>query len=190
MNIKEYQKTVVGLLNPTINNGPFMEKVGYLIAKMSSETGELFGEFCKRQFHGKTVTPEKLKDELGDIAWYIFNLIDILEPEYQASVYDIFQIERNGMTADDAVFVSFMTLTRNCGQACDYWTVGAFAQNNIKCQSVLVSVLCGITHIYLTLVDELGFSLEEILDGNIEKLSKRHNGKTYDPLFYTEAKSV
>jgi NTP pyrophosphatase (non-canonical NTP hydrolase) len=188
MELRTYQDKVVALLKPEIANGNFMEKIGYLIGKLDSEVGECFGGYCKKRFHNKNLDDTYFIDEFGDITWYLFNLVEVLDKDFQQTLYDLI-IETNKNEAsctEDSIMVSFMSLSKICGQFADYWIVGSFAADNIKCQSTLSSLLANLCHCLITIIKEHKFSLEVILNRNIEKLYVRH-GEKYDAKFYTES---
>ena len=75
MNTQEYKSEALRTLSPdlTIN-----ERLGLCGLGLSGEVGEVTDLLKKFLYHrnGRPLDSEKLRDELGDVLWYFFILLD------------------------------------------------------------------------------------------------------------------
>jgi NTP pyrophosphatase (non-canonical NTP hydrolase) len=68
MNFNEYQKEAIKTLNPLLSKS---DNIINACLGLSGECGEV-NDYVKKHFYqGHDLNPEKIKDELGDILWYI-----------------------------------------------------------------------------------------------------------------------
>jgi NTP pyrophosphatase (non-canonical NTP hydrolase) len=152
MTIEEYHKEAIKTVN--------INTVEYFTIGLVNECGELLSPLKKHLYHNKPIDIPNLKEELGDVAWYIVNLMSIkdfnlklskikLGINYSYAIKDIFRIMRITLDID----------------------------NNFSSQFLLT--------IFNEIVTELGYEIEEILDLNIDKLRKRH-GNAYSKEFYNK----
>lgn len=75
MTLNEYQE----LANRTRNQSE-LEVLNYTLG-LAGETGEFVEAIKKMLFHGHHTPPEKIKEELGDILWYVATLTSIFDFE-------------------------------------------------------------------------------------------------------------
>ncbi len=68
MNVNEYQKEAMSLLNPAI---PPKDVLLNALMGLCGESGEAIDLMKKHLFHGHELDREKLIKELGDVAWYL-----------------------------------------------------------------------------------------------------------------------
>ena len=68
MNINEYQKEAMTLLNPDI---PQREVLLNALMGLCGESGEAIDLLKKHLFQGHALDREKMIKELGDVAWYL-----------------------------------------------------------------------------------------------------------------------
>lgn len=171
----EYESFVTKLLKSDIASGPPEDLNFYLVTKLLSEFGECFGEWCKEQYHGKKIDKSVYIDELGDVAWYIYNIINIYIKEKDK----------------DDIYNMIDTLIED----------NAFDRNRIETQKLIkllftnfsqlyteqsYTLLYVITHNLVELIGGLDISYYEILSNNMVKLKKRH-GEQYNPEFYLKS---
>jgi NTP pyrophosphatase (non-canonical NTP hydrolase) len=179
MKLIDYEDKVVGLLKPEIANAPQHEKVLYLVSKLSSEFGEFIGEYCKKIYHGKKVTNETLISELGDVAWYLYNLFNFCRGQVRKDTdLEIKQmIDGRFVKNSDSVFATSMDIIRTIGCLAENWMMGKTDPAELE------QTIASLVVLFHVLVYELEFDMETILDGNINKLTARH-GASYNPSFY------
>lgn len=79
--LNEYQKEAAKTLKEMSQE----ETVKYLAMKMCEESGEVISLVAKHYYHGKEFNLEKLKEELGDVCFYVANLANT----YGVSLADI-----------------------------------------------------------------------------------------------------
>lgn len=72
-----YQKHILRTVPQNIH---FQERVAMMALGLAGEAGELVNILKKELFHKHPSNPEKIKDEIGDVLWYITAL---------ASAYDL-----------------------------------------------------------------------------------------------------
>ena len=86
MTPNEYQK----LTERTENKLEGGMRGANLLLGIAGETGELLDLLKKKYFHGKVVEKETIRDEIGDILWYIARISDYygftLEDFMQANI--------------------------------------------------------------------------------------------------------
>lgn len=68
MNVNEYQKEAMTLLNPALSG---QEVLLNALMGLCGESGEAIDVMKKHLFQGHALDREKLIKELGDIAWYL-----------------------------------------------------------------------------------------------------------------------
>ena len=68
MNVNEYQKEAMTLLNPDI---PREDVLLNALMGLCGESGEAIDLMKKHRFQGHPLDREKLIKELGDVAWYL-----------------------------------------------------------------------------------------------------------------------
>ena len=68
MNINEYQREAMTLLNPDI---PKEEVLLNALMGLCGESGEAIDLFKKHRFQGHELDRDKMIKELGDVAWYL-----------------------------------------------------------------------------------------------------------------------
>jgi NTP pyrophosphatase (non-canonical NTP hydrolase) len=75
MHFGEYQKLAKRTAND--KNEQKYKLANYSMG-LSGEAGEVTDYLKKVVFHGHSMDTEKLKDELGDVLWYLSNLADVM----------------------------------------------------------------------------------------------------------------
>jgi len=68
MNANEYQREAMTLLNPALKGEEILLNA---LMGLCGESGEAIDILKKHRFQGHPLDREKLKKELGDIAWYL-----------------------------------------------------------------------------------------------------------------------
>ena len=68
MNVDDYQQEAMSLLNPALNLQDVLENA---LMGLCGESGEAIDLLKKHRFQGHPLDKEKLKKELGDVAWYL-----------------------------------------------------------------------------------------------------------------------
>lgn len=76
MCFKEYIKKAKKTMNDNLTD---KEKIMNCLFGLAGETGEVLDYFKKIKFQGHTYSKEKAIDEIGDVFWYLGNLIDTLD---------------------------------------------------------------------------------------------------------------
>ncbi len=72
-NFDEYQRLARRTLNQNVEDSMRFANLGMGLA---GESGEVCDYLKKVVFHGHSLDADKLKDELGDVLWYLANLAD------------------------------------------------------------------------------------------------------------------
>ena len=98
----DYQKAALRTLYPDLSTN---ERLGLCGLGLTGETGEVADLLKKFLYHrnGKPLDVEKLKDELGDVLWYFFVLLDTVgltfEQVMEANVIKLETRHANGFNA-------------------------------------------------------------------------------------------
>jgi NTP pyrophosphatase (non-canonical NTP hydrolase) len=184
MYLSEYKTRVWDLFNPDIKKVP-KNALLYLASKLSEEISEIWNISLEYTINNLSITDiakqdeiakNKLKDECGDVLWYIANLSNLLnielEPNFIQSQYST---------------TSLISLTSLSGKL-----LGKILKRNFHNKSVdddeLRLIVNDIWKHYLEFINSEDIlynhsSLSDIMLHNINKLSQRH-GSTYNKDFY------
>lgn len=151
MTFEEYQKEAISFRTDTANNEE------YLTLGLIAEVGEAAGKIAKRIRDGVFDERAFIK-ELGDILWFVANLADCYDREYDTShsayLKDCFDIEADGDSFEDSTMksiTSYVALT-----VCDD---GNYLND-------VVAEVGYLAHRY-------GYTLEQVAEINIAKLRDR-----------------
>lgn len=80
MNVKDYQKAARRTL-PTL--GTTQADLIHMTMGLSTESNELLDIMKKNLAYGKPIDIPNMREEIGDIAWYLINLCTICEFEFE-----------------------------------------------------------------------------------------------------------
>lgn len=151
MTFEEYQKEAVKFRTESANNEE------YLTLGLIEEVGEAAGKLAKRRRDGVWDEKAFIK-ELGDILWFVANLADYYDREYDtnysAELKDCFA----GEVDDDRFDESIMRLLV-------YW-VGIFSDGEAERLSDIMFEVGGFAKKY-------GYTLEQVAEINLAKLRDR-----------------
>ncbi|OLS02019.1 nucleoside triphosphate pyrophosphohydrolase family protein [Tissierella creatinophila] len=75
MNLREYQEKSKRTLN---NNLTKYEQIDNMVYGIFGESGEVVDLLKKSRFQGHVLDKDKLKEEIGDVMFYITNLCNLL----------------------------------------------------------------------------------------------------------------
>lgn len=89
MTIQEYQQAVKRTVNQGVKGKD--ERIKNFCFGLGGETGELLDLFKKHFYHGHKLNENKVKNEMGDVLWYIANIAN----EYNFSLTEIMEININ-----------------------------------------------------------------------------------------------
>lgn len=143
---------------------------------LAGEAGELIDLMKKFLFHKHKVEKLKIKKEAGDVLWYASQLARLLDIDF-ADAFD----KLNKLTEEfdavkdkeEAIMVSCLTLSRAVGIISLYIDRSAFEKKLVKkseVRSELLKILVNLFFLALT----AGLTIEEVAEGNIEKLKARY----------------
>lgn len=172
MKLDEYQEIALNRMNPIISK-PNKESMRYCCMGLLEETGEIVSELrkplYKGNFHEKNLDKENLKGEIGDLIWYMalacrnndidINSLDV--KDYSKGNDDRKEIIKNGI---------------NLGRQS-----GIIVKRYLKCfegkieKEKLEKSLKKQYKKLVKLTNELNISMDEVLQTNIEKVTKRYN---------------
>lgn len=172
MNTEEYVPKVRGLINKLAT-----ERDDHLHMAMgiAGEAGEIIDILKKSFAYGKEVDREKLLAELGDCLFYTCGYLDMVAPEKfsNASNYDPLLLD----PFQDAVYdAARLGLIGGALTAADLECEGASVYNKeTVSESLLLARDC------ITAVAEaFGFTLSDVMEANIRKLSVRYPNLSFD----------
>ena len=186
-----YQEEALRTLYPDLSVN---ERLGLCGLGLVGETGEVADMLKKYLYHrnGKPLDVEKLKDELGDVLWYYFILLDTLGLTFEEMVRtDVPKYERrravfSGLDSKGQLEFCGLELASNLGQVVDllsrllYYYHGALDVNDLKDR------LGDMLWYMLLLLGTLGLTFEEVLSANVAKCRTRHaNG--FNPRYTSDS---
>lgn len=76
MEFREYQELAKRTAN---DKNEIKYKLANYAMGLSGEAGEVTDYLKKVVFHGHSMDKDKLKDELGDVLWYLSNLAELMD---------------------------------------------------------------------------------------------------------------
>lgn len=79
MDPADYQKKAALPMNPDLTRE---ERIEMCLPGIAGEVGEIIDIRKKEKFHGVFVTREKYEEEIGDVAWYVANLLTAQGEKY------------------------------------------------------------------------------------------------------------
>lgn len=167
--IIDAEKTMVVLNNE-------FEDFLHMQAGILSECGEVLDIFKKAFAYGKEVDRQKLCLELGDVAWYFANICNIFKDK-NFNLYiskDEFYYYKNDLvhTLDNSrSHKAFIIITRNVMSLFLRFTQKPRSEKRFRKAWLEYCRLCVCC----------GFTVEEVLEKNIEKLKIRFEGKEFNP---------
>ena len=151
MTFEEYQNEAVKFRCDTANNEE------YLTLGLIAEVGEAAGKLAKRRRDGVFDERSFIK-ELGDVLWFVANLADFYDREYDTSnsafLKDCFDIDTDGDGFEDSAMRSLA------------YYVGATVDDDGNYLNDIVAEVGG-------LAKRHGYTLEQVAEINIAKLRDR-----------------
>ncbi len=160
MKLEQYKKECTRTIKvlPTLEEN--MLHVAYGI---STEVGELHDIYKKELAYGKQIDIVNLKEELGDILWYVLNGLTFCEIT-DSNVIEI-QQEIDSHENDTELLTCIQYLSESsCNIMSNLYQVD---KNDIKYR------FSGVLFNVLSICQCYKFDIEEIMDMNINKLKKR-----------------
>lgn len=150
MTFEDYQREAVKFRTATANNEE------YLVLGLIEEVGEAAGKLAKRRRDG-VFDKQAFVRELGDILWFVANLADYSDREYETDyslrLRDCFEMAVNGKCPDAEAMKEL---------AID--TVGAI-EGFDNAHNVIFGLAC--------LAKRQGYTLEQVAEINLAKLRDR-----------------
>lgn len=151
MTFEEYQKEAVSFRTDTANNEE------YLTLGLIAEVGEAAGKLAKRRRDGVFGERAFIK-ELGDILWFVANLADVYDRNYDTahsdSLKDSFDDEADGDSFEDSTMKSIAS----------YVALSVCNEGNYL--NDIVAEVCNLAGRY-------GYTLKDVAEINLAKLRDR-----------------
>ncbi len=176
MKPQEYQKCALRTLYPDLT---MKDRLGLCGLGLPGEIGEVVDHIKKYLYHrnGKPLDIHKLKDELGDVLWYSFVLLDTVGLTFE-QVTNVTELEQRRTISSDLAYNERLGF---CGQSLA-GKLGRVVERlcSVLYQNVpldtnkLKDELSDVLWHYFVLLDTLGISFEEVMEASAEKLLKRH----------------
>jgi len=170
----DYQKAALRTLYPDLTTN---ERIGLCGLGLTGETGEVADLLKKHRYHrnGKPFDTAKLKDELGDVMWYFFVLLDTVGLTFE-QVVETIKLEQTiafGLDARSRLSFCGLELAGHLGRVAER-LCSALYKNIPLDTNELKERLANALRYFLVLLDTLGITFEEVLQTNANKLEARH----------------
>lgn len=170
----DYQKAALRTLYPDLTTN---ERLGLCGLGLVGEIGEVMDLLKKFLYHrnGKPLDVDKLKDELGDVLWYFFILLDTVGLTFE-QVMETTKLEQTIASRLDArsrLEFCGLELAGNLGRVAER-LCSALYQSIPLDTNELKERLGNVLRYFLVLLDTLGITFEEVLQANANKLETRH----------------
>lgn len=189
--IQEFQDHVTGFKNSKLSKS---EAICNWTLGFVGETGEVLEcikNYVDAQFQDDPYDMELLKKEVGDLFWYLFALTDEIGIPVTEIIDMAIELEndKNNFSTDPVRYdLNFL-------EQLEYWAVAMTiyslkaADHIKKCEfhgkgfsdlSKIKSTLSTFLWYLYLIMDDLDLDFDEILQLNIDKLTKRHEGKSFN----------
>lgn len=104
MHITDYQKISRRTMNKDLT---YDQKLCNMAMGIAGEGGEIIDLIKKAQFQGHTLDVKKVKEEIGDLMWYVSNLAELVGGDMDEILQDNFNklLKRypNGFSEEDSI---------------------------------------------------------------------------------------
>jgi len=180
MDLEEYKNKALQRINPLVE-ASYEENKNYTCLGIIEETGEITAEIrkplFKGNFHERPLNIEKIKDELGDLMWYIAfackkNNINMNE----LNIMILLEDSQKYTSRRERIIQLCIKMGQASGKIVEQYQLAY--KNPIKCNDLKYELSKQYQNILL-LCGELGISIDDVLEHNIEKVNSRYdeNGK-------------
>lgn len=176
MKLEEYKKEALQRINPLIEASP-KESMNYTCLGILEETGEVIAEIrkplFKGNFHEKPLDIAEIKSELGDLMWYMAlacknNDIDMNELKAK----DILEMSKEPNTKRERIIQICIRMGQTSGEIVEqYQLILEKNEENDNLKKKIEEQYYNI----VSLCNELGISIDEVLKENIQKVNSRYN---------------
>lgn len=146
--------------------------ITYLIMGIVGESGEVCNKLKKALRGDFELTEQKKKEigkELGDICWYLFQILKRYRRKPSHFVPDTIEVYEARHKNLDMQFINrnSILLAHMCSTLGETFYVGVVRAGYVK------EFFCTVLNTLSVMANQLDISLGEVLDNNINKLSKR-----------------
>jgi hypothetical protein len=132
------------------------------------EVGEFIDLFKKHLYHGDDLNLDKVKSEAGDILWYLYALGEVYKLDFEMIAY---RPDKSDELSEESMFKLLSGLQRNVTEMTGEFRFGTLDVDNTPRL---------ITDYLVKILSSFGITLEDCMDTNVEKLTKRHGGKVFN----------
>lgn len=180
MDLEEYKNKALQRINPLVEASD-EESMNYICLGIAEETGEITAEIrkplFKGNFHERPLNIEKIKDELGDLMWYIAfackkNNINMNELNNMILLED----SQRCTSRRERIIQLCIKMGQASGKIVEQYQL---AYKNPMGRIDLEFEISDQYQNILLLCEELGISIDDVLEHNIQKANSRYdkNGK-------------
>lgn len=143
---------------------------------LDGESGELIDLVKKFLFHKHNVDKIKIKKEAGDVLWYASQLARILKIDFTDAFDMLNKLAEEFNNLEDkneVIMVSCLTLSEAVGNISHYIDRKVFEKKRVKKSGLRRELSKVLVNLYF-LITTAGLTIEEVAEGNIEKLKARY----------------
>jgi len=168
MNLTEYSIKALSTASTTSSREDDAQHAGF---GLMTETGEILDTYKRHLFYKVDLNVSNLKEEAGDVLWYLVLGYKALGREFPSSVGDIkTKLPEPLMVSRDWV------LAKLSKHSADFFNIAMSYKGSIG-DNYLEYDLDRVLHfLHVFVTTQLNMTLEDVADINIEKLSKRYPG--------------
>lgn len=176
MDLEEYKNKALQRINPLVE-ASIEESMRYTCLGIMEETGEITAEIrkplFKGNFHERPLNIEKLKDELGDLMWYLAfacknNNINMNALSNSLPLED----SQERISKREKIIQLCIKMGQSSGKIVEQYQLAY--KNPTECKSLEYEISKQYKNILL-LCDELGISIDNVLEHNIRKVNSRYD---------------
>ena len=147
-----------------------LDRIRHAVSGLVTESAELLDAYKKHIYYGKELDLVNIKEEIGDLFWYLALACDVLDVDL-----DISKITNKMNLAISRAWVNSLACTASNPFGAVYLHAGGVLAGTKKAK--FIDELNYVGNTAAELIAFLGFNLDEILELNINKLKMRYPDK-------------
>lgn len=184
----EYQQAALRTLYPDLS---YNQRLGLCGLGLPGEIGEVVDLLKKFLYHrnGKELPVDKVKDELGDVLWYLAVLLDTVGLTFEQvranTLLELRPVIASDLACSQQLELSGLKLVAAIGRVVDLLHQFLYCACSLDINQLKDGLADVFLYLYL-LLDTLGLTLEDVMQANVTKLETRHaNG--FNPRYTSDS---
>jgi NTP pyrophosphatase (non-canonical NTP hydrolase) len=172
MDFNEYQ--LLAERTSSMKDGNALDRAASAAMGLLGETGELIDHVKKILFQGHVLDPDKIKDEAGDVLWYLAESCSANDVRMDSiSCSSMLDREEDSVKLLQRLLLDCLRLGAVVGRYAETMEMDVSMKAFVSTKSTPVH-LSRIFRKLVMLLEPIGLLVEDVAENNIEKLKKRY----------------